>query len=143
MIVLLYQSFSWLPVTPSLDSHSTISVCGSLLVHIGCIGGNQGGKNLPNMIDTYNMYYVVGLTLALQSLEAVQLFLDIALQINRLKVVSWILRDYQSCNKSLLLSNINIFFKLLGEESSDGQNKPLGFNMFTIQGSQLRCTETT
>ena len=95
------------------------------------------------MIDTYNMYYVVGLTLALQSLEAVQLFLDIALQINRLKVVSWILRDYQSCNKSLLLSNINIFFKLLGEESSDGQNKPLGFNMFTIQGSQLRCTETT
>ena len=64
------------------------------------------------MIDTYNMYYVVGLSLALRSLEAVQLFIDIALQINSLKVVSWILRDYQSCNKSL--SNINIFFKLLG-----------------------------
>lgn len=62
---------------------------------------------MPNMIDTYNMYYVVGLTLALQSLEAVQLFIDIALQIIRLKVVSWILHDYQRCNKSLLLSNIN------------------------------------
>ena len=80
---------------------------GSLLVHTGFIGGNHGGKNLPNMIDTYNMYYVVGLSLAFPSLDAVQLFIDIALQINRLKVVSWILHDYHSCNKSLLLSNIN------------------------------------